>query len=322
MMTSLPSFLIYDKGKIGTLRQLEALTRALGLSPETHAFKSAAPWKSLPTWAWPSSCLSSLPPLPQKAILLGGGRHSAWVLKKLKQKNPNLLTIQLFKGDCSAKDFDLLLSPHHDVVIGPNVLSFTGALANTSSDRKAQARDFLGPQTKTLSKPLLGVLIGGPSKTFSFNKDDQKALFEALESWCATTNGSCVITTSRRTPSAFVTELTTWCTRHPSLFLPWEEQQNPLTLPGILEVADHLLLTQDSISMAMEASTTGKPVSILPLHGGSSKFNRFYERFFEKGYGYSYAGTFDKKGSTQNKELLKIAKHIDDSFQHYNKKLG
>ena len=55
----------------------------------------------------------------------------------------------------------------------------------------------------------------------------------------------------------------------------WDGQgENPYF--GLLALADHLLVTEDSASMVSEAAVTGKPISIVALEGGSPKFARFH----------------------------------------------
>src|SRR3546814_5078500 len=51
---------------------------------------------------------------------------------------------------------------------------------------------------------------------------------------------------------------------------------------GILGLADHVIVTGDSVNMVSEAASTGKPVHVvhLPnshLRGSSAKFTRFHE---------------------------------------------
>jgi mitochondrial fission protein ELM1 len=52
---------------------------------------------------------------------------------------------------------------------------------------------------------------------------------------------------------------------------------------GILALSDYIVVTDDSVTMASEASSTGKPVYVVPLLGGSAKFNRFHKSLQDAG---------------------------------------
>src|SRR3546814_21003910 len=46
---------------------------------------------------------------------------------------------------------------------------------------------------------------------------------------------------------------------------------------GILALADHVVVTGDSVNMVSEAASTGKPVHVVHLQGSSAKFPRFHD---------------------------------------------
>jgi mitochondrial fission protein ELM1 len=60
-----------------------------------------------------------------------------------------------------------------------------------------------------------------------------------------------------------------------------------------LALADHIVVTEDSASMVSEAATTGKPISILRLKGGSPKFSRFHAAMAKRGITRDFAGRLD-----------------------------
>ena len=69
----------------------------------------------------------------------------------------------------------------------------------------------------------------------------------------------------------------------------WDgEGANPYS--AFLAVADAILVTEDSTNMAVEAASTGKPVHILPLPGGSPKFARLHADLRERGAARPFTG--------------------------------
>ncbi|HMA48586.1 MAG TPA: ELM1/GtrOC1 family putative glycosyltransferase, partial [Magnetospirillaceae bacterium] len=61
-----------------------------------------------------------------------------------------------------------------------------------------------------------------------------------------------------------------------------------------LALADYIMVTEDSASMVSEAATTGKPISILRLEGGSPKFSRFHAAMAKRGITRDFAGRLDQ----------------------------
>ena len=60
---------------------------------------------------------------------------------------------------------------------------------------------------------------------------------------------------------------------------------------GLLGLADFIVVTADSVNMVSEAASTGKPVYVVPLPGGSPKFEAFHQRLIDDGV----TRVFDKK---------------------------
>ena len=72
---------------------------------------------------------------------------------------------------------------------------------------------------------------------------------------------------------------------------------------GYLALADHVLATADSVSMITEASATGRPVHVLPLQGGTAKFERFHQAMRAAGVTRPFDGTlkewrYDRRDDT------------------------
>src|SRR3546814_17854854 len=67
---------------------------------------------------------------------------------------------------------------------------------------------------------------------------------------------------------------------------------------GILGLADHVIVTGDSVNMVSAAASTGKPVHVVhlpnrPLRGRSAKFTRFHAALVEAGIARPFAGTLE-----------------------------
>jgi mitochondrial fission protein ELM1 len=93
-------------------------------------------------------------------------------------------------------------------------------------------------------------------------------------------SASLLITPSRRTGDDNVSILKEKLADVP--YFIWEgEGENPYF--GMLGLADFIVPTSDSVNMISEAASTGKPVYVAQLPGGSRKFDRFHRMMRDEG---------------------------------------
>jgi hypothetical protein len=60
-----------------------------------------------------------------------------------------------------------------------------------------------------------------------------------------------------------------------------------------LGLADAIVVTEDSVNMVSEAASTGKPVMVAPLSGGSAKFDRFHADLRSAGITRTFRGKLE-----------------------------
>ena len=72
----------------------------------------------------------------------------------------------------------------------------------------------------------------------------------------------------------------------------WDGQgDNPYF--GMLGLADFIVVTADSVNMVSEAASTGKPVYVFDLPGGSEKFARFHRGLQDDGVTRPFTGVLE-----------------------------
>src|SRR6185437_7433416 len=59
---------------------------------------------------------------------------------------------------------------------------------------------------------------------------------------------------------------------------------------AFLAAADIILVTEDSVNLATDAATTGKPVHVLAMAGGGRKFERFHADLAARGVARPFDG--------------------------------
>jgi mitochondrial fission protein ELM1 len=172
-----------------------------------------------------------------------------------------------------ARHFDLMIVPAHDRIRGDNVLVSLGAVHRVTPTRLAEAAAFWAPKLDFLPRPRVAVLLGGGNGSYRLSEARAGSIAADLQH-LARGGAGLMITPSRRTGAAAEAIIREALDGLPAII--WDGTgDNPYF--GFLALADHILATADSVSMITEASATGRPVQVIPLDGGSAKFDRFHE---------------------------------------------
>jgi len=291
---SITSWVLTD-GKEGMESQCLALTEAIRLKPNIKRIVPKLPWSKLPPWLWinPLTALSGEGDqlnAPWPDILVSTGRQSVAPALAIKKASPKTISIQLQNPNFAHRHFDLIIAPEHDRLFGNNVIPTIGALHRVTSERlKIEAKKF-SDKFINMPRPLIGVLLGGSNRYFKMNSSAINRFSNLLRTALEKTNGSLIITPSRRTGEKNIRMLRENLSDLPMYI--WDGREtNPYY--GILGLSDALVVTCDSINMISEACATGKPVHIYHFKGGSKKFIRFHRKISEKNMARCFVGTIE-----------------------------
>ncbi|MEZ5668040.1 MAG: mitochondrial fission ELM1 family protein [Alphaproteobacteria bacterium] len=287
---------IVSDGKVGMETQCLGLAEALGLAPEVKRIVVGKPWR----WLQPTLTLNALgslrakgdrlqPPWPD--LIIATGRHSvAPVLAVKRRAGPDLRLVQIQNPGVRLDAFDLVITPAHDQVEGPNVLSTMGSMHRVSQARLDEAKARFEAHYAALPRPLVAVLVGGANKAFTFGADTAAALGAGLARMAHQSGAGLAVTASRRTGGEAVAALRDALADAPAAL--WDGSgDNPYF--GLLALADAIVVTCDSVNMVSEALATGKPVHVADLPGGSPKFARFHEALRSHGLTRPFAGRLE-----------------------------
>lgn len=273
-------------GEAGMTGQAMGLAEAVGLPFEHKAVGLRAPWRWLPGHLCPgvlhgltpdSSPLA--PPWPE--LLITCGRRSAAVSIAIRRLSAGrTFTVHIQDPQIPPRYFDLVVPPRHDGLVGENVLQTRGALHRLTTEKLAQAAHEQAQRFAHLPRPLVAVLVGGSNRTVRMTESVCARIGAQLVDLARVHGAGIALTASRRTGERNLRVLRTTLEGVPHFI--WDGRgENPYL--ALLALADHIVVTGDSVSMVSEAASTGKPVYVAHLEGYSKRLVAFHEQLIDEG---------------------------------------
>lgn len=246
--------------------QARGLAKAVADEVVEKAVVMRPPWRWFPA-RWPGVLRgvdmaagdALTPPWPD--VIVTCGRRSAILgLAAKKAAGGRPLLVHLQDPLTSLRDFDLVVAMEHDDIQGPKVLKVLTSLHDMTQERLDVAQANWEARLSHLPRPLIGVLLGGPTRHSAFGEAEAGELLARLNALRAKTGAGAVIVPSRRTPDE-VLRVFVEADRHDPGLWAWDRTgDNPYV--GVLALADRLVITGDSVSMISEALATTKPVEV------------------------------------------------------------
>jgi len=165
-----------------------------------------------------------------------------------------------------SRDLDLLVAtPQYRVPDHSAVLQNQLTLHDWSPLRLKRAALQWENKFADYPGPRIGVLLGGSAGPYVLGATAIQQLADYLNEQV---DGSVLISTSSRTSPDLGKRLAEKL-RRPAFVYSWRAGDKANPYPGILALADELIVTGDSVAMLSEAVATGRPVSILDLGAGA-----------------------------------------------------
>lgn len=253
-------------------------------------------------------------------LAISCGRQSIVAARMLKRMGgKQTLTIHTQDPKSSRSDFDLLVVPEHDGLEGPNVLATRGAVHRLTPKLLRDARRQ-GPDAswnwQRLPERLVCVLVGGPNRHYEFSQRSLVPLVEMLRTLAIRERVSFAVLPSRRTPKVVMDVMQSALGR--SHFIWNGSGPNPYLFA--LAMAEHIVVTGDSVSMTSEALTTGRPVHVfhLPERRATRRFRRFHTSFEEYGYTRRFTGQLAEWRYTPPNETARVAAIIRQRLAEFD----
>lgn len=308
-----PSCWVVTDGKAGMENQCVGLAQALGLEPVVKRVRLRSPWRQLSPFLRIGNRFAAGPggdPVgpPWPDLLIATGRSSiAPSLAARELSRGRTFTVQIQDPQISPANFDLVVVPRHDRLRGPNVVATRGALHHVTPAKLAAAAERFGPALAHLPRPRVAVLVGGDNGVYRLTPAIAATLADRLAELCSRHGAGLMVTPSRRTGAENEAALRERLAGLPAVV--WNmEGENPYL--GYLGLADHVVVTCDSVSMASEAASTGKPVYVVDLDGGSAKFRAFHADLRADGIARPFTGELASWGYEPLDDTRRVAEEI------------
>ncbi len=304
---------VLSDGKPGNENACLGLAEAIGLATVVKHVYPRAPWSRLPPQLWFAPLRAPGPgsdelAAPWPDLLVAAGRQTVALSIALRRLGRGAtFTVQILDPRVRPERFDLVVAPRHDRLRGANVISTVGALNRVTPERLAAAAPDLAAAVAHLPRPRVAVLIGGASRHHRLTEADAADLGDRLAAFAVDAGVGLMATPSRRTGRAGAAALRRRLDGVAAVM--WDgEGDNPYF--SYLALADAIIVTNDSVAMVSEACTTGKPVYVVDLPGGSPKFDQFHESLRQAGLTRPFTGTLENWSAPPLNETPPVAAEV------------
>ena len=270
--------LLLTEGMHGMISQVEGLAKALNLDFIHEKIELNNFWKLLPPKITPAQNFVFKNKIYQDFnVLISCGRKSVIPSVYLKNKYKNkIINIHIQDPKVSLNNFDFIVVPEHDGLIGKNVLTSKGAIHYLTNDELEQNESYLKSRVDN-QKKIVTLIIGGPNKYYSYDDKTIDKLFVKIENNFIKKNYQAIIIPSMRTPKNIIQKAQNYFDKNQIVILDIDKK----AYLSSLKLADHIVVTCDSTSMISEAAITGKPIYVvqMPTIKSNQRFKNFFNLF-------------------------------------------
>lgn len=328
-----PSIWAVSDGRAGNAAQVRAIASALSDTRrwmsiahiQGHAHRADALYlnpRAPLRWLPPSRAFKPLLALPQneRDILAGpfpdvwvgaGSRTAPYSAGVRNWSGGKTLSVHVLDPRTDTTDFDILVTPRHDLSTGINVVQTMGSPAYFSAEDVEAAGLAFADLADERGRNAI-VVLGGDSRTHTFDKAAIMRLDVQLRAVIAS-GWRLRITCSRRTPVPARAHFRAMADEVGAKF--WEgpsDGDNPYL--AWLLFSDAAIVTEDSTNMLSDAAYFGLPIHMARLTGRSDKFDRLHESFISKGIARWLHGGLETWSYKPLREADKVADKIVEAL--------
>ena len=276
--------LLLTEGYHGMISQAEGLAKALQTEFQHKIVRLNWPWNFIPPKLTPISeiILKDKHYINENKsfdLVISCGRKSVIPSAIIKKKHANIFTIHIQDPKVNYKNFDVIIAPEHDDLKGENVISSKGSIHYITQSEIEKAKNYL--VNKFHNENVVSLILGGPSKYYSFSNEDLTQVFRKIKSNFISQGYKALVIPSMRTPKRII-DLAMKEFVKVGFVVNTVDKQAYLSA---LALATNIVVTCDSTSMISEAAASGKPIFVAHMKPKKNnyRFKKFFQLFKEMG---------------------------------------
>tara|TARA_B100000683_G_C12453282_1_gene541038 strand:+ start:52 stop:1002 length:951 start_codon:yes stop_codon:yes gene_type:complete len=314
-MTKLKGILLTE-GMHGMISQVEGLAKALDLDFIHEKIELNKFWRMIPPKITPVQKFTFKNKIEKKFnIVISCGRKSIIPSIYLKKKFKNkIMNIHIQDPKVSLNNFDIIVAPHHDGLIGKNVVTTKGAIHYLKGEELIENKNYLMPRVS--GEKIVSFIIGGPNKYYDYNEKFIEKIFTKIKNNFIKNGYQLIIIPSMRTPNRIIDKAKSFFDNKQIII----DDINKKAYLSSLSLASHIIVTCDSTSMISEAAMTGKPIYIaqMPPIKKNERFQNFFNLFESLNITRNLENSIDKWKYEKLDETNRISRYIINQFKKYD----
>ena len=308
--------LLLTEGMHGMISQVEGLAKALDLDFIHEKIVINNFWKIIPPKFTPVQDFVFKNKISNDFnIVISCGRKSVipsiYLKKKLKEK---IMNIHIQDPKVSLDNFDYIVAPEHDGLIGSNVLQSKGAIHYLRDNELNENKSYL--KTKINKKKVVSFIVGGPNKYYNYADDIIDVIFSKVKKNFIDNDYQLIFIPSMRTPKNIINKAKEFFDYNQIIIQDIDKK----AYLSSLELADHIVVTCDSTSMISEAAITGKPIYVaqMPNIKKNDRFQKFFQLFNSLNITKNLENSVEKWNYKKLNETDRISSYIKDQLKNYD----
>ena len=275
-MTKLKGLLLTE-GMHGMISQVEGLAKALDLDFIHEKIELNNFWKLIPPKITPIRNFVFKNKIDNNFnVVISCGRKSVipslFLKKKFKDKITN---IHIQDPKVSLSNFDFVVAPEHDGLMGENVISSKGAIHYLTEKELDENISYLKPRIN--KEKIVTLIVGGPNKYYDYKETEIENIFYKIKQNFLNNGYQLILIPSMRTPKKIIEKAKNYFDEDQVIITDIDKK----AYLSSLRLADHIVVTCDSTSMISEAAITSKPIYVahMPHIKNNDRFKKFFEMF-------------------------------------------
>ena len=308
--------LLLTEGMHGMISQAEGLAKALDLDFIHEKIELNNFWKMIPPKFTPvQDFVFKNRIVNDFNIVISCGRKSVipsiYLKKKLKEK---IMNIHIQDPKVLLGNFDYIIAPEHDGLIGSNVLQSKGAIHYLRDNELEENKSYLKPQIN--KEKIVSFIVGGPNKYYDYEDNIIDSIFSKVKKNFIDNDYQLIFIPSIRTPKNIINKAKEYFDNNQIIVQDIDKK----AYLSSLVLADYIVVTCDSTSMISEAAITGKPIYVaqMPNVKKNGRFQKFFELFKSLNIIKNLDNSVEKWNYQKLNETDRISSYIKEKLKNYD----